>query len=536
MEIELTTELKSCIINTNSTANFYRNRAECDSYDYLLPILQPDLLVTDYYVNYGRCTRALGITYDSYTTYSDENLQDIILYAGTISEHIPHYLLINMYGHLEEWQNTIDHLQQLVPTLKVKDVERMLIIHPNHKITLLKTGNSFVILTNALKKDLFPKLNAAFYYLREQEGLLIPEAEEYETYLAIRDTYVDAILTRTDGQCMHKFYTALEEERSALAVKKEQELQKQNTVKLLGFLQDNIKTDSAYVLQNKIQEITSTIKNHFAEIKHLNAKLRQTKLYFAGIKQMAPDEDTSNFIQALQEDLNKGSLVSVLLYDQNRVYLSSSQTDIMEDYAQTKTPYILSKIILESKSVMKYWNEEYANILLENTESIVHGYGTEACKLFKAVFIDKTVQARTTMRYAFKRNFEENYWVYVHRFLDGSLGTNNLNGCPHPHIMYYDCWGDNEALIAQALNRGDIYTAYLICKQVLESISLSDSAVVERLLQDWTAHRTDTSCKYFLIDDKTYNLREAYNLLCEKERAATETVENNEEVQEVCES
>ena len=536
MEIEITNTLKNYINDLRMYASSYRNRATNDSTDWTLPIMQPDLYVTDYYKKCPAHTAAIGLTYEVYKEYSDISLQNLLTDAGTISENIPYYLLINMYGHTDEWQDTIEHLQQLVPELKVKDVERMLIEYPNHKITLLQAGNSFVILTNVLRKSLFPKLNAAFYYLREQEGLLISEAEEFETYLAIRDTYVDEILTRTDGQCMHKFYTALEEERNALAVKKEQELQKQNTVKLLGFLQDNIKTDSAYILQNKIQEITATIKNHFAEIKHLNAKLKQTKLYFAGIKQMAPDEDTSNFIQALQEDLSKGSLVSVLLYDNNRAYLSSSHTDIMEDYARTKTPYIISKIILESKSIMKYWNEEYANILLENTASIVHEYGTEACKLFKAVFIDKTVQVRTTMRYAFQRNFEENYWVSVHRFVDDSLGTNNLNGCPHPHIMCYDCWGDNDALIAQALNRGDIYTAYLICKQVLESISLSDSAVVERLLQDWTVHRTDTSCKYFLIDDKTYNLREAYNLLCEKERATTETVENNEEVQEVCES
>ena len=536
MEIEITNTLKYYINGLRMHANFYRNRATNDNTDWVLPIMQPDLYVTDSYKKCPAHTAAIGLTYEAYKEYSDSSVQDMLTYPGTFSKDIPYYLLINMYGHTDEWQDTIEHLQQLVPELKVKDVERMLIEYPNHKITLLQAGNSFVILTNVLKQSLFPKLNATFYYLREQEGLLIPEAEEFETYLAIRDAYVDEILTRTDGHCMHKFYKALEEERNALAVKKEQELQKQNTVKLLGFLQDNIKTDSAYILQNKIQEITNTIKNHFAEIKHLNAKLRQTKLYFAGIKQMAPDEDTNNFVQALQEDLSKGSLVSVLLYDQNNAYLSSSQTDIMEDYAQTKTPYIVSKIILESKSIMKYWNEEYANILLENAASIVHEYGTEACKLFKAVFIDKTVQVRTTMRYAFQRNFEENYWVSVHRFVDGSLGTNNLNGCQHPHIMCYDCWGDNEALITQALNRGDIYTAYLICKQVLESISLSDSAVVERLLQDWTVHRTDTSCKYFLIDDKTYNLREAYNLLCEKERVATETVENNEEVQEVCES
>lgn len=536
MEIEITNTLKHYINGLRMYAEFYRNRATNDSIDWTLPIMQPDLYVTDSYKKCPAHTAAIGLTYESYKEYSDNSLQDILTYPGTFSKDIPYYLLINMYGHTDEWQDTIEHLQQLVPELKVKDVERMLIEYPNHKITLLQAGNSFVILTNVLRKSLFPKLNATFYYLREQEGLLIPEAEEYETYLAIRDAYVDEILTRTDSHCMHKFYTALEEERNALAVKKEQELQKQNTVKLLGFLQDNIKTDSAYILQNKIQEIAGAIKTHFAEIKHLNAKLKQTKLYFAGIKQMAPDEDTSNFIQALQEDLSKGSLVSVLLYDQNHMYLDSAQAGVMEDYTRTKTPYIVSKIILESKSIIKYWNEEYANILLENAASIVHEYGTEACKLFKAVFIDKTVQVRTTMRYAFQRNFEENYWVSVHRYIDDSLGTNNLNGCQHPHIMCYDCWGDNEALITQALNRGDIYTAYLICKQVLESISLSDSAVVERLLQDWTVHRTDTSCKYFLIDDKTYNLREAYNLLCEKERAATETVENNEEVQEVCES
>ena len=347
MEIEITDTLKYYINGLRMHADFYRNRATNDIIDWVLPIMQPDLYVTDFYKKCPAHTAAIGLTYESYKEYSENSLQDILTYSGTISENIPYYLLINMYGHTDEWQDTIEHLQQLVPELKVKDVERMLIEYPNHKITLLQAGNSFVILTNVLRRSLFPKLNATFYYLREQEGLLIPEAEEFETYLAIRDAYVDEILTRTDGQCMHKFYTALEEERNALAVKKEQELQKQNTVKLLGFLQDNIKTDSAYILQNKIQEIAGAIKTHFAEIKHLNAKLRQTKLYFAGIKQMAPDEDTNNFIQALQEDLSKGSLVSVLLYDQYHTYLSSSETNTMEDYTRTKTPYIVSKIILE---------------------------------------------------------------------------------------------------------------------------------------------------------------------------------------------
>ena len=179
MEIEITNTLKNYINGLRMHADFYRNRATNDSIDWALPIMQPDLYVTDSYKKCPAHTAVIGLTYETYKEYSENSLQDILTYSGTISEDIPYYLLINMYGHTDEWQDTIDHLQQLVPELKVKDVERMLIEYPNHKITLLQAGNSFVILTNVLRNSLFPKLNATFYYLREQEGLLIPEAEEY---------------------------------------------------------------------------------------------------------------------------------------------------------------------------------------------------------------------------------------------------------------------------------------------------------------------------------------------------------------------
>ena len=88
--------------------------------------------------------------------------------------------------------------------------------------------------------------------------------------------------------------------------------------------------------------------------------------------------------------------------------------------------------------------------------------------------------------------------------------------------MGYDCWGDNAANIQQALSRNDLYTAYLICKQVLESIALSDGAVVERMLCYWTEQRTNDMAKFFLIDGKAYNLRDAYVLLCKKAEAVEE--------------
>ena len=176
MDILIGGTLRNCMEQMRSHDSFYRNRSECTLYSYMLPILQPDLYITNSYDGIIAQLRAIGITYETYREHSDESLKNLLTDASVRCPTIPHYLLINMYGHMEEWDNVITHLQRIVPELEVRNVEGMLIGHPNHKITLLQADNSFVILTNSMKKDLFPKLNAAFYYLREQQGLLIPEA------------------------------------------------------------------------------------------------------------------------------------------------------------------------------------------------------------------------------------------------------------------------------------------------------------------------------------------------------------------------
>ena len=74
----------------------------------------------------------------------------------------------------------------------------------------------------------------------------------------------------------------------------------------------------------------------------------------------------------------------------------------------------------------------------------------------------------------------------------------------------------------------------MICKQVLESVALSDGAVVEKMLCYWTEQRTNNTAKFFLIDGKAYNLHDAYMILCkklaeEKAKATTKTSENAEQ-------
>ena len=528
MDISIGGTLINGMEQMRSSHSFYRNRSECTSYNYVLPILQPDLYITNSYDGIPTHLRAVGITYETYREHSVEGLKNLLTYESVECPIIPHYLLINMYGHMEEWDNVITHLQQIVPELEVRNVEGMLIGHPNHKITLLQADNSFVILTNSMKKDLFPKLNAAFYYLREQQGLLIPEAESSEAYTKIRDVYVDTILTGTDEDRMEAMYQSLEMEQIEMRKKKEREQEKQNSIKLFNFLQDKLDKNGIDNLQNELRNIDESIKQYLNELRRLNNKRKQKQLYLAGIKQLETDENVVNFIQTLQDDYEAASLIGVTIINPYGDRITCKDVSLIDVLAETGSSYNVNSIKLQSKSIMHYWNEEYANVLLENENSVVHNYGDEAEALFKAIFIDKAVQLRVAMAYQMTYDADNLCFGRLHR--DGDSVLEFTEGCPHPHIMGYDCWGDNAANIQQALSRNDLYTAYMICKQVLESVALSDGAVVERMLSYWVEQRTNNTAKFFLIDGKAYNLRDAYVLLCKKlAEEKAETSENAEQ-------
>lgn len=532
MDILIDGTLRKCMEQIRSRQSFYRNRSECTSYNYVLPILQPDLYITNSYDGITVQLRAVGITYETYREASEGSLKNIITDDFIRCPAIPHYLLINMYGHMEEWDEVIARLQRTVPELEVRNVEGMLIGHPNHKITLLQADNSFVILTNSMKKDLFPKLNAAFYYLREQQGLLIPEAESSEAYTALRDAYVDTILTCTDEDRMEAMYQTLETEQIELRKKKEHELEKQNSVKLLSFLQDKLDKNGVDNLQNELRNIDESIKQCLNDLRILNNKRKQKQLYLAGIKQLKTDENIVNFIQTLQDDYEAESLIGITITNRYGDSITCKDVSLIDVLAETGNSYNVCSIKLQSKGIMHYWNEAYADVLLENEDSIVHNYGDEAEALFEAIFINKTVQLRVAM--AYKMTYDTDNMCFDRPHRDDDSTPEFTEGCPHPHIMGYDCWGDNAPNIQQALSRNDLYTAYMICKQVLESVALSDGAVVERMLHYWTEQRTNNTAKFFLIDGKAYNLRDAYVILCkklaeEKAEATTEASENAEQ-------
>ena len=66
MDILISGTLVKCMEQMRSQQSFYRNRSECTSYNYVLPILQPDLYITNSYDGITTQLRAIGITYETY--------------------------------------------------------------------------------------------------------------------------------------------------------------------------------------------------------------------------------------------------------------------------------------------------------------------------------------------------------------------------------------------------------------------------------------------------------------------------------------
>ena len=100
MDITIMRTLRNCMEQMQSQQSFYRNRSECSSYNYVLPILQPDLYITNSYKDVSTQCRAVGITYETYREYSDEDIKSLLTHVSVRCQIISHYLFISIYGYL----------------------------------------------------------------------------------------------------------------------------------------------------------------------------------------------------------------------------------------------------------------------------------------------------------------------------------------------------------------------------------------------------------------------------------------------------
>lgn len=131
----------------------------------------------------------------------------------------------------------------------------------------------------------------------------------------------------------------------------------------------------------------------------------------------------------------------------------------------------------------KYWEEDEAQPWLNTYQSDPYKQA-----LFKAIFIDKVVKPWSSqwIRLDLKSG-------YVSNTIPNS-GSYSEVYPPHPHIGYFNCFGNNSAACAQAIKNNDIETAITMCMNAAMQMNLGDYTVVNRFMK--VACGTDTDYNY----------------------------------------
>lgn len=523
---ELSEQLKNYFVSQMSSYyKTYRNRARLSTFDYMVPVLQPDIVVTG--TNDTALYRAMCMTYDSYPNGWSQYIRDVFTHA---TETTPSYLLINIYGQQDQQAAIENILQRLAITGELEEdepftdskLEGLLILSPTHFVKLYYYKNVFVLFTNTLRCELLYKLNTAIFHIRTEvtKDFMAPGISEIMSdFQDICDDYVEQLCAKDIYAAFGEVYTKLYDLKTSmaeiLAAKKAIETMQNLVANLHNPLCALEKTDKERTKNNTENQITDLERRLAA----LYAKLKNCNLYLAGLLQgsEALDESIKQFQSLLKEDTQSGELTNMKVAVTHKGWTDElNSTDVIEAFG------------FQMASVFKFWNTDEARMYIDNTSSCLYDHSKLAQELFEKIFIDRTVKMKVFMQFFLQKQYGEDGWNPPHKIVD-LFTFSNKNGCKHPHIMRFDCWGDNAAPIVQALVEQDYATVYLMCKQVLYSIAMADGAVVAELLDAIDNCSNDTNAKWYIYKDKEYSGKELEFVLAKERAEAEKEVKENED-------
>lgn len=516
---EISTDLKNYFLgNTRSYYQTYRNRAQLESFDYMVPCFQPDIILAG--IDDAAIYRALCMTYESFPNGWKGDIHNMFRHA---KEATPSYILINTYGV----QDTEAAIENILEQLKIMEeleedepftdaeLEGLLILTPGHHVKLYYYKNVFVLFTNTLRRELMYKLNTAIFYVRAEitkDFTVLNSLENVPEFQEICDTYVEQMSTQNVFSTFADIYIKLYD----LRIAKAEMLEAEKALKAMQGLIANLRKP-LYTLNTENEkrskiETEEQITELERRLTGLYALLRRYNLSCSGLLQesAALEESIEQFQTLLKEETASGELTNMKVSCPHKGWTEElDSTDSFEAFG------------FQTTGVLKFWNEDEAQMYIDNPSSCLHAYTILTQDLFQKIFIDKTVKLKVYMQFFLQKEYRGAGWNPPHKSQD-LFQCSNKKGCPHPHIMRYDCWGDNAAPIVEALTNNDYSTAYLMCKQVLYSIAMSDSAVVEGLLDYMQDSYGDANAKWYIYKGKEYTGKEMRHVIAKEQKAEIE--------------
>lgn len=207
-------------------------------------------------------------------------------------------------------------------------------------------------------------------------------------------------------------------------------------------LKDFYKKNERQAAERRVSQLANREREVMSSLRDIQANLREARLRILGLDQSDYDENLQMFLEQIE------------MYEDKIVELKVEGSQI---FCQMVVP-------------LAYWSDDEWNMVKCNLPGNSRG-----AALYKAIFEAKTYTLMFEQGFAITYNNEGRCGI------DRWNGTTLTKGIPNPHMADYNCWGDNQALIVDALSKYDLTMAFAQIVSALSGINVSDSAVFSKL-------------------------------------------------------
>lgn len=156
---------------------------------------------------------------------------------------------------------------------------------------------------------------------------------------------------------------------------------------------------------------------------------------------------------------------------------------------------------------MLYWDDSVYERLEDECYFEDHHYNETGLK----EIMDKIFKTREYTVY-FKQAVVvdmRNNKIYADRDYDYSKDDKYI---PNPHLHAYDCWGDNEPNIIEAISKADYLTLFNLIQSTIAGIALFDPPVMDEFIRYVTRAYGDQKCIKVKGQDEMISFDEAFEL------------------------
>ena len=370
--------------------------------------------------------------------------------------------------------------------IAVPYADRLLVQHQKHKIKTLKNENVIIILTNELNNKLLHETLAIFPSL-----FSISELQQNENII----------------NCCRAV------------------INKQSIKPYFQKMFDNLQNEKKEEFKREVKNMLTANKR--SKITELDNNIERTR---RNIRDYINSLDSAH--ERLQSLLNEKVGAEVALTDNPKTL--DIVIDFLNNNKYIKNAYFKNYnigygyknlLVLELEAPITLYETEP---LLRYYESLQHDFGEtgqEILKTIKEIFVNEEYQMYcTTIVYI---DVESRKFDACPRTT--GVEYSKFNKMPQPHLTFFNCWGDSDNNIKQALREDNLVDAIQLMLIAVQNINFTDITVFRRWINNIMGYSSLMSKKCVKDNsDNWYSLPELFGKLKETNQN-TETISESEE-------